>query len=49
MKLVDQPLIKLVRRLKDKSSKIIYIDNKQLRDTQKGMNCDVKNSKLEGE
>ena len=49
VKVVYQPLTKLVGRLKDKSSKIIYVDNKQLRDTQKGMNCDVKNSKLEGE
>ena len=34
VKVVDQPLIKLVGSLKDKSSKITYIHNKQLRDTQ---------------
>ena len=33
---VDQPLIKLVGRLKDKV-KITYIHNKQLRDTQNKM------------
>ena len=34
VKVVDQPLIKLVGRLKHKSNKIIYIHNKCLRDTQ---------------
>ena len=42
---VDQPLPKLVRRLKDKSSKIIYMHNKQLTDAQKDVKYDVKNSK----
>ena len=32
---VDRSHLKLIGRLKDKSSKIIYIHNKQLRDTQK--------------
>ena len=34
VKEVNQPYIKIVGRLKDKSSKIISIHNKQLRDTQ---------------
>ena len=34
-KVVDQPLTKLVGRLKDKSSEIIFIYNALLRDTQK--------------
>ena len=33
-KVADQPLIKLIGRLTDKSNKIIYIHNKQVRDTQ---------------
>ena len=34
VKVVNQPLPKLIGRLKDKSSKIVYIYNKQLRDRQ---------------
>ena len=46
MKLEDQPLIKLARRLKDKSSKIIYIHNKYLRHTkQKDIKHDTKSIK----
>ena len=43
-KIVNQPLIKLVGRLKDKSSKIIYVYNKQLQDThmQKDVKYDIK-------
>ena len=33
-KVAGQPLIKLIGRLTDKSNKIIYIHNKQVRDTQ---------------
>ena len=43
VKVVNQPCTKLVGRLKEKSSKIIYICNKQLRDIQnKNVKCDVK-------
>lgn len=33
-KVANQPLIKLIGRLTDKSNKIIYIHNEQVRDTQ---------------
>ena len=47
---VYQPLIKLKGRLKDKSSKITYIHNKQLRDTlkQNDLKHDVKEIKYVG-
>lgn len=35
VKVVDQPPVKLVGRFKDKSSKIIYIPNKQLSNSPK--------------
>ena len=41
---VNQPHIKLARKLKDKSSKIIYIHSKWYK-TGKGVKYDVKNSK----
>ena len=37
----NHPRTKLVGRLKDKSSKIICIHNKQLRDAQKTIRCKI--------
>ena len=49
VKLVDQQLIKLVKRLKDKSSKITRIHNKELRNTQnKHVNLMSKTLKMRG-
>ena len=42
VKVVEQPLRKLVGRLKDKCSKIIYIYKKQLKDIQKYVKYDVR-------
>ena len=49
LKVVDQPLIKLVGRLKNKICKIIYIHNKCLRNIQqKDVKPDVININCEG-
>lgn len=42
---VDQSVIKLAERLKEKSSKIIFMYNKQLRNTQNKNMYDFKNIK----
>ena len=48
VKVVNQPLIKLVGRLNDKRNKVIYIHSKQLGDTQKNVIYGVINSKHQG-
>ena len=48
VKVVEQPLRKLVGRLKDKCSKIIYIYKKQLKDIQKYVKYDVKTLNMDG-
>ena len=40
--------MKLLGRLKDRSSKIMYINNKQLKNTQKHVKYEVENRKLGG-
>ena len=44
VKVENQPVLKLVQRLKEKNSKIIYMHNKQLMDAQNDVKY-MKNSK----